>query len=84
MGAANKPFFRRACIPYPYKIHSVVEVRGVEKLLRSSEVADALSVSVWHIGSLVRQGKLRCVRVGGRSRRFLQTDVDAFVKASRS
>ncbi|MCR8455734.1 MAG: helix-turn-helix domain-containing protein [Candidatus Korarchaeota archaeon] len=38
--------------------------RGSEKLYRTSEVAELLNISVSTVKKLVKQGKLRAVRVG--------------------
>ena len=51
-----------------------------DRLLIADEVADIFRVSTESVYRLVREGLLPCVRVGHRSVRFTQEQVDDFVE----
>jgi excisionase family DNA binding protein len=54
----------------------------MEKLLTSEEVADYLRVDVVTVRRLVNRGDLTAYRIGGEYR-FMQPDVEEFVKRQR-
>ena len=51
------------------------------QLLTAKQVGAVLGVSAKHVGLLVREGKLRSVRLGGSGwHRFRRSDVEAFIR----
>ncbi len=57
----------------------VIALIGERLMLDIDEVAEQLKVSVSTIRTLVRTGKLRAYRIGGRQLRFRQEDIDSYV-----
>ena len=53
------------------------------RLLRYCEAADRLGVSLRHLMYLVGRKRIRVVRIGPRSPRIEEGDLEAFIKASR-
>ena len=53
--------------------------RKVNKLLRARDVADRLGLSQLYVYELIRDGKLASVRVGTRSIRVPEDDVERFI-----
>jgi excisionase family DNA binding protein len=51
-------------------------------LLTQAEVAEILKVSRWTLLRLISRGDLPVIRVGER-RRFLMSDVDAYIERNR-
>ena len=54
------------------------------RLLRVSEVAKLLAVSVTHVRRLIHSGKLQVVWVGQRSPRIPESALAAFLRGSQS
>jgi len=59
---------------------SAHESAGLERLWSPADVAVALDVSVKTVHKLVRDGKLACVQVTARDRRFTQQQVQEFIQ----
>ena len=55
--------------------------RDIAALLCCSDVAEILSVSTKTVRKLVREGKLACVQVTARERRFTHQQVEEYVHA---
>ena len=53
---------------------------GISQLLTPTDVAGILGVSVKTVHKLVRDGKLGCVQVTGKERRFTEEQVKAYVQ----
>lgn len=54
---------------------------GLKKLMTAKQVADILGVSVKTVHKLVREGKLGCVQVTSKERRFAEEQVRAYIEA---
>lgn len=54
---------------------------GIKRLLSPKDVAQTLGISVKTVHKLVREGKLGCVQVTGRDRRFTEEQLQAYVEA---
>lgn len=54
---------------------------GVKRLLSAKDVAEILGISVKTVNKLVREGKLGCVQVTGKERRFTEEQVRAYIEA---
>jgi excisionase family DNA binding protein len=52
----------------------------VEKLLTAKDVGEQLGIADWHVLELARDGKIRSIRIGYRTIRFAQEEVDRFIK----
>lgn len=52
---------------------------GLKKLMTAKQVADILGISVKTVNKLVREGKLGCVQVTTKERRFTEGQVRAYV-----
>ncbi|MBF7737460.1 helix-turn-helix transcriptional regulator [Rhodococcus erythropolis] len=52
-----------------------------DRLWTVAKVAEFLEISEWSVNRLARERKLRCVLLGGRSRRFRHADVMEFVES---
>jgi len=50
------------------------------KLLRAGHVAQVLGVSVKTVHKLVREGKLSCVQVTAKERRFMEEQVQEYIR----
>jgi excisionase family DNA binding protein len=53
---------------------------GIKRLLSPKDVAEILGISVKTVNKLVREGKLGCVQVTGRDRRFTDEQLQAYVE----
>jgi excisionase family DNA binding protein len=53
---------------------------GIERLLSPKDVAEILGISVKTIHKLVRDGKLGCVQVTARERRFTEAQIEAYIE----
>jgi excisionase family DNA binding protein len=53
---------------------------GIQRLLSPKDVAEILGISVKTVNKLVREGKLGCVQVTGRDRRFTEGQVQLYVE----
>jgi excisionase family DNA binding protein len=51
-----------------------------QSLLRAQQLAQVIGVSVKTVSKLVRDGKLACVQVTGRERRFTPEQVQEFIQ----
>ena len=56
-------------------------VIGLQSLLCPADVAGILGVSSKMVHKLVRDGKLSCVQVTGRERRFTQEQVQEYIRS---
>jgi excisionase family DNA binding protein len=54
---------------------------GLPRLLKAMDVAEILGISVKTVHKLVRDGKLGCVQVTGKERRFSEAQVAAYIGA---
>ena len=54
---------------------------GLTRLLKAMNVADILGISVKTVNKLVRDGKLGCVQVTAKERRFTEAQVRAYIDA---
>ena len=54
---------------------------GLSRLLMPANVAEILGISVKTVHKLVREGKLGCVQVTGKERRFAEEQVRAYIEA---
>lgn len=54
---------------------------GMPVLLRVSEVAQILGISVKTVHKLVREGKLACVQVTSRDRRFTNDQIQDYIRS---
>jgi excisionase family DNA binding protein len=54
---------------------------GMALLLDSKEVATILKIAVKTVNKLVRQGKLACVQVTSRDRRFTHEQVQEYIQS---
>ncbi len=59
-------------------IPGLVDVRP---LLKSAEVAHILGISIKSVHKLVREGKLACVQVTSRDRRFTHEQVQDYIRS---
>jgi excisionase family DNA binding protein len=57
------------------------ETVGIQRLLSPKDVAEILGISVKTVNKLVRDGKLGCVQVTARERRFTEEQVRAYIDA---
>jgi excisionase family DNA binding protein len=62
----------------------MVDSGSSESLLSPAEAAEFLGVSKRFVYTLVKEGKLRRVQVGKRTRRFRRADLVAYVEAHLS
>ena len=53
---------------------------GVQKLLSPKDVAEILGISVKTVHKLVREGKLGCVQITSKERRFTEGQVSAYIE----
>lgn len=53
---------------------------GLAKLLTPADVAEILGISVKTVHKLVREGKLGCVQVTAKERRFTAQQVSAYIE----
>jgi excisionase family DNA binding protein len=53
---------------------------GIQRLLSPKDVAEILGISAKTVHKLVRDGKLGCVQVTGRDRRFTEEQVRNYVE----
>lgn len=53
---------------------------GIARLLSPKEVADILGISVKTVHKLVRDGKLGCVQVTSKERRFTEEQVRGYIE----
>ena len=56
----------------------------IQKLLSARDVAEILGISVKTVNKLVREGKLGCVQVTVKERRFTEQQVEGFVESRSS
>jgi excisionase family DNA binding protein len=56
------------------------ERTGIERLLSRKDVAEILGISVKTVHKLVRDGKLGCVQVTAKERRFTEEQVQEYVE----
>ncbi len=54
---------------------------GLTKLLMAMDVAEMMGISVKTVHKLVREGKLGCVQVTSKERRFTEEQVWAYIEA---
>jgi excisionase family DNA binding protein len=54
---------------------------GVKRLLSAKDVAEILGISVKTVHKLVREGKLGCVQVTSKERRFTEEQVRAYIES---
>lgn len=54
---------------------------GIQRLLSPKDVAQILGISVKTVNKLVREGKLGCVQVTAKERRFTEEQVRAYIEA---
>jgi excisionase family DNA binding protein len=55
---------------------------GIQRLLSPKDVAEILGISVKTVHKLVREGKLGCVQVTSKERRFTEEQVKAYVETT--
>ena len=53
----------------------------IQKLLSAKDVAEILGISVKTVNKLVREGKLGCVQVTAKERRFTEQQVEGFIES---
>jgi excisionase family DNA binding protein len=53
--------------------------RRIERLLRTDEVAEVLGISIRQVHRLVEDGRLECVSLGHRTRRYPVASVEALI-----
>ena len=56
---------------------------SVDRLLTAQEAAKILTISPRHLWDLTKQGELPAIKMG-RSVRYAQADIDAFIAKSRT
>jgi excisionase family DNA binding protein len=56
----------------------------IQKLLSGKDVAEILGISVKTVNKLVREGKLGCVQVTAKERRFTELQVEGFIESRSS
>ncbi|MBI5247881.1 MAG: helix-turn-helix domain-containing protein [Desulfomonile tiedjei] len=54
---------------------------GIQRLLSPKDVAEILGISVKTVNKLVREGKLGCVQVTGKERRFTEDQVRVYIES---
>ncbi len=54
---------------------------GIARLLSPKDVAEIFGISVKTVHKLVRDGKLGCVQVTSKERRFTEEQVEAYIEA---
>ncbi len=54
----------------------------IQKLLSAKNVAEILGISVKTVNKLVREGKLGCVQVTAKERRFTEEQVGEYIESS--
>jgi excisionase family DNA binding protein len=58
-----------------------LKIDGLHRLCCASEVAQILGISVKTVHKLVREGKLPCVQVTARERRFTAEQVQQYIES---
>jgi excisionase family DNA binding protein len=53
---------------------------SIQKLLTAKDVAEILGISVKTVNKLVREGKLGCVQVTSKERRFTEEQVRGYIE----
>ena len=53
----------------------------IQKLLSAKDVAEILGISAKTVNKLVREGKLGCVQVTAKERRFSEQHVEGFIES---
>jgi excisionase family DNA binding protein len=56
------------------------ELIPVPRLLNASQVSEILGISTKTVNKLVREGKLGCVQVTTKERRFTQEQISAYIE----
>lgn len=56
------------------------EIELIPRLLSSNEVAEILGISTKTVNKLVREGKLGCVQVTSRERRFTKAQIQSYIE----
>jgi excisionase family DNA binding protein len=56
----------------------------IQKLLSTKDVAEILGISAKTVNKLVREGKLGCVQVTTKERRFTEQQVEGFIESRSS
>ncbi len=54
---------------------------GIARLLSPKDVAEILGISVKTVHKLVRDGKLGCVQVTSKERRFTEEQVEGYIRS---
>ncbi len=54
---------------------------GVTRLMNPKDAAEILGISVKTVHKLVRDGKLGCVQVTSKERRFTEAQIEAYIEA---
>lgn len=54
---------------------------AIQRLLSPKDVAEILGISVKTVHKLVRDGKLGCVQVTSKERRFTEAQIEAYIEA---
>jgi excisionase family DNA binding protein len=57
---------------------------GIARLLSPADVAGIMGISVKTVNKLVREGKLGCVQVTGKERRFTEEQVRVYIESRSS
>ncbi len=57
---------------------------SIQKLLTAKDVAEILGISVKTVNKLVREGKLGCVQVTAKERRFTEDQIRDYIESRRS
>lgn len=60
------------------------EPHSIPRLLRASEVAEILRISKKTVNKLAREGKLDCIQVTAKERRFDEEQLQDFIESRRS
>ena len=53
----------------------------IQRLLSAKDIAEILGISVKTVNKLVREGKLGCVQVTAKERRFTERQVEGFIES---
>src|SRR5208337_140557 len=53
----------------------------IQRLLSAKDVAEILGISAKTVNKLVREGKLGCVQVTAKERRFTEKQVEGFIES---
>ena len=56
----------------------------IQKLLSAKDVAEILGISVKTVNKLVREGKLGCVQVTAKERRFTEQQIREYIESRSS